>query len=635
MKKKYNINRRDFINGFALSLAAGGSLAPIEIIANDNKRYPPALMGMRGSNPGSFEVAHALAWGGAKFDKPKIQTDHDYDLVVVGGGISGLSAAYFFRQRYGNDAKILILDNHDDFGGHARRNEFNVNGDDLICYGGSQSIDTPSAYSAVSSQLLKDINIHTERFYEYYDQSFFSRNGLERGIYFSNGHYGQDVVAKNILRSSMPNEDNDIQGIINSYPIQDESKRALASLLSDKRDHLIGIESQSKKIEFLRNTSYTDFLKNHLEVPEEVVGLYRNGIKGLWGVGWDALSTMEAYNYDMPGTYYFDFVLPDDDPSRGHITASEKSNDREEPYIFHFPDGNASIPRALVRELIPDSISGNTMEDLVSAKVNYDELDSKHSKVKVRLDSTVVNVQHTPDEKSVDIRYVKNGKVYRVRGNHVVMACYNNMLPYVCPEISANQVQSLAYATKIPLVYISIAVRNWNAFHELGFHSFHIPQSKLMHSFGMDFPVSMGGYNFTTQPNQPTVLHGTFVPTDPDKGLKQKQQAINGRRKLYEMSFEYFEDLIREQLDGALFKGGFDVGRDIAGITVNRWPHGYAWEYNDFSDPVEYNPYNGPHIEGRKQIGRISIANSDSSSYAYVDGAIDAADRAVNEQLKI
>ena len=245
-----------------------------------------------------------------------------------------------------------------------------------------------------------------------------------------------------------------------------------------------------------------------------------------------------------------------------------------------------------------------------------------------------MNVQHTPDEKSVDVRYVKNGKVYRVRGNHVVMACYNNMLPYVCPEISEKQIQSLAYATKIPLVYISIAVRNWNAFHNLGFHSFHIPQSKLMHSFGMDFPVSMGGYDYTSKPNQPTVLHGTFVPTDPDKGLSPKQQSISGRRKLYEMNFQDFESLIYEQLDGSLGIGGFDIERDIAGITVNRWPHGYAWEYNDYSDPPEYNPYNGPHIEGRKQIGRISIANSDSSSYAYVDGAIDAADRAVNEQLK-
>ena len=126
MKKIRDINRRDFINGFALSIAAGSSLSPLEILANqknglNTSHYPPALMGMRGSNPGSFEVAHALAWGGAKFNNPKHQTDDDYDLVVVGGGISGLSAAYFFQQRYGNDAKILILDNHDDFGGHARR----------------------------------------------------------------------------------------------------------------------------------------------------------------------------------------------------------------------------------------------------------------------------------------------------------------------------------------------------------------------------------------------------------------------------------------------------------------------------------------------------------------------------------
>ena len=155
-----------------------------------------------------------------------------------------------------------------------------------------------------------------------------------------------------------------------------------------------------------------------------------------------------------------------------------------------------------------------------------------------------------------------------------------------------------------------------------------------MHSFGMDFPVSMGGYNYTSKPNQPTVLHGTFVPADPDKGLSPKQQSIIGRRKLYEMNFQDFESLIYEQLDGSLGMGGFDIERDIAGITVNRWPHGYAWEYNDYSDPPEFNRFNGPHIEGRKQIGRISIANSDSSSYAYVDGAIDAADRAVNEQLK-
>ena len=137
MSKKLNISRRDFVNGFALSLTAGTTLSPLEIFAMDKMAtshgiYPPMLTGMRGSHAGSFEIAHSVARGGASFKKPSTQIDDSYDLVVVGGGVSGLSAAYLYRQRFGREAKILILDNHDDFGGHAKRNEFTVNGKDLI-----------------------------------------------------------------------------------------------------------------------------------------------------------------------------------------------------------------------------------------------------------------------------------------------------------------------------------------------------------------------------------------------------------------------------------------------------------------------------------------------------------------------
>jgi spermidine dehydrogenase len=251
------------------------------------------------------------------------------------------------------------------------------------------------------------------------------------------------------------------------------------------------------------------------------------------------------------------------------------------------------------------------------------------------LNSTAVKVQHTPSEKAVDVTYIKNGRPYRVRGAHVIMACYNSIIPNICPEVPDAQKEAIAYATKMPLVYISVAVRNWKAFSNLGYRSFYIPQPSLMHSFGLDFPVSMGGYNFTQNPDQPTVIHGTHVPLDPDKGLNARQQCIAGRTKLYEMSFDVFEEKIISQISGALHDGGFDAERDIAAITVNRWPHGYAYEYLDYSDPVEFNPQNGPHIAGRAQIGRISIANSDASASAYLTGAIDAADRAVNEQLMI
>jgi spermidine dehydrogenase len=632
MKRKLNISRRDFVNGFALSLAAGITLSPFELLANNNLAlsgayYPPAMTGMRGSHQGSFEVAHALAWAGAKFDEPKHQTDTDYDLIVVGGGLSGLSAAYFYRQRYGNDAKILVIDNHDDFGGHAKRNEFTVDGKKLIGYGGSQSIDTPNSYSTPAKKLLKDIGVMTERFYDYYDQGYFETRNLKRGLYFSNELYGKDVVCENLLRTDINKDDNDLINIFNAFPLAEESKKALINLLESKKNYLQDEPSLTKRIALMRATSYSDFLRKFTKVPEEVVLLYRDSHRGLWGVGWDALSTLEAYKANMPGTRYLDLEVDSVNPHNMY--------EREEPYIFHFPDGNAGVARALVNKLVPGSINAETMEAQVKAKVDYDALDLKSSKVRIRLNSSVVKVEHTPNQESVNVTYINDGMSYRVKGRHVVMACYNNMLPHLCPELPLAQKEALDYATKIPLVYISIAVRNWRALHNLGFQSITIPQPKLMHSFGLDFPVSMGGYDFTQNPNQPTILHGTYVPTDPDKGLSSKQQAINGRRQLYEISFDQFERDIIEQMQGSLKGGGFDAKRDIAGITVNRWPHGYAWEYNDFSDPAEYNPYNGPHIKGRARIGRISIANSDASAYAYVDGAIDAADRAVNEQLKV
>ncbi len=626
MANKLNITRRDFLGGVALSLAAGTSLSPLEILAMEGKSpyYPPSLTGLRGSHAGSFEIAHAVAWSDAKFDRPENQTDKTYDLVVVGGGISGLAAAHFYRQRAGTDKSILVLDNHDDFGGHAKRNEFDVDGEKLICYGGSQSIDTPSSYSPVSAQMLMDVGIDTEAFYEYFDQSYFERRGSRPAIYFSKERYGRDATLPNVLGDYRGGVDEaGWESLLARYPISDESKRIVLELISNPRDYLSGIDNE-EKIALLRGMPFSDFLRNHVGATDEVVSLMRDQIKGYWGVGWDALSALEAYRLEQPGTGGLD--LGDN--------KNDKFNGVNDPYIFHFPDGNASVARSLVRKLIPESVPGNTMEDLVTSVVDYSLLDRDKNACRIRLNSTAVDVRHAADESHVDITYMRNGKPERVKAKHVVLACYNAMIPHICPEVPESQVSAIAHATKIPLVYLSIAVRNWQAWDNLGTHSIYQPQSPYMHSFGLDFPVSMGDYRFTQSPDTPTVLHGSFVPTEPDKGLTDKEQNISGRQRIYEMSYDDHEQLLLAQMDGALSAGGFDAERDIAAITINRWPHGYAYEYNDLFDSPDYNPYNGPHIAGRAQIGRISIANSDASAYAYVNAAIDAADRAVNEQIK-
>jgi len=623
------MTRRDFLNGCALGLAAGTTLSPLELLAMSDEiavehmadYYPPSLMGMRGDHPGSFETAHAVGRSGKTWPRPRLQQDDTYDLVVVGGGVSGLAAAWFYQQRAGRDVRILVLDNHDDFGGHCKRNEFDVDGKRMIGYGGCQSIDTPGQYSTVSAQFLKDMGIETDRFYKYYDRDYYSSRKLKRGLFFNEAVWGKDLLADDVVRRGHTRNPKALAATVDTYPISAEAKHALIRLLGEEKDYLTG-KTRDEKIALLRRTSYTDFIQQYAGVPKQATDVFRDNIVGLWGVGWDALSALEGYRLGNPGMQHLGI---------GELT--DEASGQDEPYIFHFPDGNAGITAALVRKLIPSAVPGNTMEDLVTSRINYALLDQEKSGVRIRLNSTAVDIRHTKDQRAVDVTYVRHDKAARVRGKHVVYAGYNGMLPKFCPEVPARQREALTYPVKVPLTYITVALRNWHAFSNLGYHAITIPKAPLMNSFGMDFPVSMGDYKFAQSPDDAMLIHGTYVPTVPDQGLSSREQHLKGRHKLYKLTFADFEEDILRQMGGALGAGGFDAERDIAGITVNRWPHGYAYEYNEYSDPEGWGPGQGPHIAGRAQIGRISIANADASAYAYINGSVDAADRAVNEQL--
>ena len=625
MSEKPDITRRDFLNGMALSLVAGGTVSPLELMAmsRGSAGYPPALAGLRGSHPGSFEVAHALALQKARWPRPNTLTDDVYDLVIVGGGLSGLSAAFMFRQQAGPNTRILILDNHDDFGGHAKRNEYSVDGNTIIGYGGSQSIDTPSSYSKEASALLRDIGIDTERFYDFFDRSYFSDRGLTNGVYFSKERYGKDTVGPEVFRPYDGIRAENPARVIDDYPIADAAKKNFIQILTEPRDYLAGMDRE-EKIALMKRISYSDYLRKYVGAHEDVIAFCRDMLRGLWGFGFDALSALEGARYGMPGT-----------ETLGSVESSETVSHGDEPYIFHFPDGNAGIARALVRQLIPEAIPGqNTMEGLVAARANYEQLDHTANATRIRLKSTAVDVRHVDGEDAVDVTYVRDSEAFRIRGRHVILACYNNMVPHICPELPKSQADAIALAEKIPLAYINVVLRNSKAFENLGYHSFYVPQADLMHSFGLDFPVSMGNYRFAPSADDPVIVHGTFAPTVPDQGLTERQQHIVGRQRMYEMTYQDFETQIIGQMSGALSGGGFDAERDIAAITVNRWPHGYAYEYNELYDPPEWSQKNGPHLIGARQVGRISIANSDAEAYAYVNGAIDAAVRAVTEQLE-
>jgi spermidine dehydrogenase len=619
------ITRRDFLNGVAVGIGALGcaslrdldsGMRALTAGADSPKNYPPALTDLRGSAPGSFDVAHALRDGtfwesaGSPAD-----THETYDLVVVGGGISGLAAAYFYRKHAGKDARILILDNNDDFGGHARRNEFRVGGRLLLSNGGTQSIESPSEYSEVAKDVLKDLGVQMKIFYKAYDQKLYGH--LNTACFFDKETFGEDRLVSGMGSTPWPE-------FLRKSPLPARQQQEIARLYDEKRDYLSGLSKEEKQSR-LAKISYAGFLTQICKADPAVLPFFRTYSHDLFAVGIDAVSALACYrNPDDYGAYRyagFDGMQLGGD------------EEKEEPYIFHFPDGNASIARLLVRSLIPQAVPGHSMEDVVTARADYGKLDQASSSIRIRLNSTAVRAQHSgqPESaKEVEVAYVQEGRLKKVTGKCCVLACYNSMVPYLCPELPDKQKEALHYCVKEPFIYTHVAIRNWRSFHKLGIRQIVSPGS--YHSFTMlDFPVSLGAYEFPSKPEEPMVLFMLRTPCQP--GLPRRDQYRMGRFELISTPFSEFERNIREQLNRMLAPAGFDSARDIAAITVNRWAHGYAYEYDSLFDP-HWAPEERPCVVGRKQFGRISIANSDSAASAYTNAAIDQAYRAVQEQVK-
>jgi spermidine dehydrogenase len=627
-----DITRRDFLNG--VSIAVGTSLLAanfpwLEALGmpqppfapeKDPDYYPPAKTGLRGTHDGAWEVAHALRDGNDKDWAEPVDDAESYDLIIVGAGISGLAAAYFYRKLAGDKSRILLLDNHDDFGGHAKRNEFQAGSRLLLGYGGTQSIEAPGNYSKVSADLLKELGIDVQRFYKYYDQKLFDSMNLEEAVFFDKETFGTDrlVPQKGLhyfgLDFTMEN--------VSQIPIAEAARKDLLRLQHASVDYMPGLTPQQKKTK-LTKTSYKTFLLQYVKVHPDVVKVFQTSTHDIYAVGIDAVSARDCAREGYPG--FKGMRLP-----KSH----EANAELDEPYIFHFPDGNASIARMLVRSLVPGTLSGHTMEDIVTARANYARLDDPASPIRIRLNSTAVKVKHGgPDanpktSKEVEVTYVRGGLARRVHSANCILAGYNMMIPYLCPEMPDKQKEALAYGVKMPLVYTNVQISNWKAFQKLGISAMYAPGSYFT-NVTLDFPVSMGDYKYPSSPDESCLLHLLRTPCKPGADCKTQYRA--GRFELVTTKFETFERHVRDQLGRSLAAGGFDPARDIQAITVNRWPHGYAYEYNELFEPLNRPESARPCVIARQPFGRIKIANSDADGHAYTNTAIDQGYRAVRE----
>ena len=622
-------------------MAAGASVLPFGTASQavlgalEPSYYPPAMTGLRGDNVESYTNAHSKALARKSSWGTVTDLKEEYDLIVVGGGISGLSAAFFYQQKHGKDKRVLILDTHADFGGQCARNEHTFGDTTRVMFGGSQTIVSPHARSQTTLKLLDDLGIDLDRLKDSFDTDFFKRHNLRGVTYFNKRKFGEDKVVKHpfctyqrfvegLLRPELSYEE-----AVEQTPLSDRGKEQLLRVLKGGV-HLLDVP-QEKLEDYINTHSYFDYLKNTLGVDDPgVLEMARNSCIDNLGEGADVTTIADALS--TGGLGFDPASLKDvmgEEAYKKYIEEYGYIMVDEDPYVHHFPDGNASLTRLLVRKMIPNVGPGDSFEDIVLSKFNYAELDKSSNIVRIRLNSTVVNVTHDGDpnaSKGVFVDYIHDKKAYQVKGKGVVMACYNVMIPHIVPDLPEAQAAALSRTMRIPLFYTTVGLKNWRAMKEMEI-GVAISPGNMHQAVLMDFPVSLGGHNCTKGPDDPCTILMVGCPFGDTVGAPPIEQFREARFKMLSLQFEDYEKEIREHLTGMLPKGSFDFDRDVESITVNRWSHGYGYRGtalfdSDLSDMV---------LKGRKPFGRITIANIDSGLSSYIHVAIDQAWRAVKE----
>ena len=610
------ITRRDFVQGAAVAAGAAlqaGALgssglanASAAVSAGAQRMtiadYPPVKTGMRGSHPGAYEIAHALARDGAKFPEPKSTEEH-YDLIVVGAGISGLAAAHYYQKRFGADSKILLLENHDDFGGHAKRNEFHQSGEMVLSMGGTHNLEWWS-FSKTVNAFMQEHGVDCKGMRKQMEFAYGRDAPNSPAMWFDETTYGVNRLVTNFnLSAKLTTED------IDKIPISDAGRDSLKRFYDSAPSLEDWTEAEAEDL--LSSISYPDFLRQYGGLTEDAVQLFDKEEHGSWGLEMRAISAAEAMWEGYPGA---------------HLFGEDWSEDSFGYPVAMWPDGNASLVRLMVAKLVPQSAPNATAENVAMTQFDYSALDQENANVRLRLNSTVIGVDNI--DQGVSVTYASSeGELQQVSARHSVLACYHSIIPHLCPAMSDTQKAALKYQVKVPMILTNVLLRNSQALDKLGVDAVSCP-GRLHARLFLFKGLHTGGYRRSDTANEAVslVFWGSVSP--PEDAVDIRSQLRGSRQKLLELSFEDFEREVRTVLDGLLGPAGFDVAEDILAITVNRWPHGYAYEYMQLWDP-EWESGEAPHEIARQPFGSITIANADAGASAYTHVAIDQAYRAV------
>jgi spermidine dehydrogenase len=619
------ITRRDFLGSALLASGAAllGGMAPAELLAQSDDFTGYGGVGeYRFSNGNTWDVltaGHTIRDGVYEpLPKELVDTGETYDCVIVGGGISGLAAALFFQRQAGPEMKCLILENHPIFGGEAKQNEFLVDGKRLIAHQGSAiyQIQYPRSFLA---GFYDSIGLKVPKLtYQKWDgpqpefplsKTPYEAVGLEHGQYgfWFGTKFGQksgtwliDPVGKNL------------QGA----PVSEETRSEWLRWL--KNEPIEKTKFERPKAEGDAVSRYLDSitLEQHFierfRLSRETVRTFLSPVEGGGsGLGPDALSAYSDYAFEML------HPLPEEDGGSDQM----------------FPGGNATIARLMLKSLIPGAIHGtDSVEGVCRNQVNFSALDVAGSAARVRLSSTVINVEHDGDASkasAVNIAYLKGGKLYRVKARSVVMAGGCWTAKHIVKDLPETHRSAYAQFYRSPCMMANVAVRNWRFLYKMGMSG-----CRWFEGIGNYMEVRKlaltGVEDSTISPDSPIVLSLKVLYSYP--GYSTEEQGNRGREEIIGTSFRDYEKQIREQFTEMFASAGFEAQRDIAGIILNRWGHAYLSPQPGFF--LGQNGEPAPReILRRAPFGRIAFANTDLAGAMDHRYSILEAKRAVEQLL--
>ncbi len=587
----------------------------------DGTAYPPAATGLRGSHPGSFEVAHALR-DGERFEVDGLADADDVDLVVVGAGISGLAAAWFYRRDHPG-ATILLLDNHDDFGGHAKRNEFTVDGRFLLGYGGSEALQSPEAlYGPEAKGLLAALGVDHHRFERYFDTDLYPSLGLSRGQFFTKEAFGEDrlvagdpmrMVADDIPADRM--HERTPEDFIADFPLPEASRRALVDLYTSERDPMPSLDADAKH-DALSRISYRAYVQRYWGLDDLAADTFQGRSLDFYAIGVDGITAFDAMETGYPGF-------------AGHAARVGPARARRDGGAVHL-----SLPR---RERVDRAPARPLLDP--GGRARLDDGGHRHRPVRLRdarpagRAGPAAVAEHRGARGERRRRGAgrvrpRRGARRGARSPRDPRRLPHDGRPDHARAAAATSARALRGNIKAPLSYTKVAVHHWRPWVECGVHEITNPMG-FFSRLKLDYPVSIGDYRFPSSPDEPMVLHLVHVPTVPNQDLPRREANRQARQLLYDTTYEDFEFHVRDELARMLGPGGFDPDADIAAITVNRWGHGYSYA----GDPLHAADEDArrPYELARTRCGNVAFASADAAWMPLASEAIAQAHRAVRD----